>query len=56
MTDRIDHVAEAMELVAPPDYYQVTERTVQMAQVHATLALVEQQRVANLNRKECEQE
>jgi hypothetical protein len=42
MTERIDHAAEARELLEnyAPDYM--------VAQVHATLALVEQQRIANL--------
>ena len=42
MTERIDHAAEAIALLEnyAPDYT--------VAQVHATLALVEQQRIANL--------
>ena len=57
MTDRIDHAAEAWELLVA----SVSDQTVQSragfdaatlmtarAQVHATLALVEQQRIANL--------
>ena len=42
MTDRIDHAAEATALLEnyAPDYT--------VAMVHATLALVEQQRIANL--------
>lgn len=42
MNERIDHAAEAIAMLEnyAPDYT--------VAQVHATLALVEQQRVANL--------
>lgn len=46
MTERIDHAQQAVDLInhpfpAPPSY--LVE-----AQIHATLALVEQQRIANL--------
>ncbi len=41
MSGRIDHVAEAVDLLKNTP---IPER----AQVHATLALVEQQRIANL--------
>lgn len=42
MAEHIDHAAEAVKLLEnyAPDYM--------VAQVHATLALVEQQRIANL--------
>lgn len=47
MTERIDHVAEARHLLA--NYPGVVgNRPFDVAHVHATLALVEQQRIANL--------
>lgn len=46
MTERIDHAAKAERLVRLTDGY--LERNALQAQVHATLALVEQQRIANL--------
>ena len=58
MTDRVDHAAEARALLANADRYVTEDWPVQAgehkadilaaAQVHATLALVEQQRIANL--------
>ena len=50
MSERIDHVAEALR-VARQANGKTTEQAVPLvavAQVHATLALVEQQRIANL--------
>lgn len=44
MTDRIDHAAEAQRIIDNPPGGEAVRR----AQVHATLALVEQQRIANL--------
>lgn len=51
MSERIDHATEAVRTLA--QIVGVDERTNQItlaldAQVHATLALVEQQRIANL--------
>lgn len=53
MTERIDHVAEAREHLQaakenPADATLHTDPWLLAAQVHATLALVEQQRIANL--------
>ena len=50
MTERIDHVAEANRLLSEIAPFQTQHLEVAMttAQVHATLALVEQQRIANL--------
>lgn len=67
MADRIDHVAEALSLLATPaalaesikgveevsedwvdELRDAADRSIAAAQVHATLALVEQTRVANL--------
>ncbi|EYT61650.1 hypothetical protein [Microbacterium sp. UCD-TDU] len=59
MTERIDHAAEAMALFnsefgTKPNYlpYETADAqhllNILGAQVHATLALVEQQRIANL--------
>ncbi|MBL3699266.1 hypothetical protein [Leucobacter luti] len=51
MSDRIDHAAEARNCIS---YARTTESSAEAhlsqaeAQVHATLALVEQQRIANL--------
>lgn len=47
MTERTDHAAESRKLL---DGYPavVGNRPFDVAQVHATLALVEQQRIANL--------
>lgn len=49
MTDRIDHAAEAVNFLGATSYdtYGDDDRKVALAQVHATLALVEQQRAAN---------
>lgn len=47
MSQRIDHVAEAMKCIQWAHDHSAPEMLDQ-AQVHATLALVEQQRVANL--------
>lgn len=49
MTETIDHAAEARQIVET--FYAPSPEGAQMiteAQVHATLALVEQQRLANL--------
>ena len=54
MTDRIDHFAEArrlMSAVTTRDWAEESpyvDRRTAAAQVHATLALVEQQRIASL--------
>ena len=50
MTERIDHAAEAVNFLGAVTYdtHGDDDRKVQLAQVHATLALVEQQRIANL--------
>lgn len=56
MTDRIDHVAEAVGLISEAnrllnEFKPMTTEAAHLAavaQVHATLALVEQQRIANL--------
>lgn len=50
MTDRIDHASEAVNYLGAStvDTYGDDDRKVAIAQVHATLALVEQQRIANL--------
>lgn len=51
---RFDHVAQALSLDSAADQHLVTEEfafadmALKSAQVHATLALVEQQRIANL--------
>ena len=46
MTERIDHAAEALALINHP--YPAPPTYLAEAQIHATLALVEQQRIANL--------
>ena len=50
MTERIDHVAEAVNFLGATviDTYGDDDRKAAIAQVHATLALVEQQRIANV--------
>ena len=51
MTDRIDHAAEAvalLNLAAAAQHRGDPRHLIAAAQVHATLALVEQQRIANL--------
>lgn len=52
MTERTDHVAKAKEWLAmakrPELTMQETSSLAEVAGVHATLALVEQQRIANL--------
>lgn len=53
MTDRIDHVAETLRLADLSQHPNTGDPAVGAlyigaAQVHATLALVEQQRIANL--------
>lgn len=50
MSERIDHAAEAVNFLGAVsfDTYGDDDRKVALAQVHATLALVEQQRIANL--------
>ena len=47
MTERIDHAAEALRYLPATGDGMNTGR-IAVAQVHATLALVEQQRIANL--------
>jgi len=51
MSEPIDHVAEAIglrQLASAPAYAEQHGNLLAAAQVHATLALVEQQRYANL--------
>ena len=51
MSERVDHAAEAVEsLAAAKEWDTVPEAALLVAdaQAHATLALVEQQRIANL--------
>ena len=51
MTDRIDHAAEAvalLNLAAAAQHQGDPRHLIAAAQVHATLALTEQQRVGNL--------
>lgn len=50
MTKRIDHAVEARKVLEDlePHRGQHLELDSQLAQVHATLALVEQQRIANV--------
>lgn len=51
MTDRIDHAAEAvglLNLAATTQHQGDPRHLIAAAQVHASLALVEQQRIANL--------
>lgn len=53
MTERIDHTAAAREALAaaqmnPADADVITDPWLLAAQVHATLALIEQQRIANI--------
>ena len=50
MTERIDHASEAVNFLRATtfDTHGDDDRKVALAQVHATLALVEQQRIANL--------
>ena len=53
MTERIDHYAAAVSILKDAETagdMDLIAAIVQGAQVHATLALVEQQRVANLLR------
>ena len=50
MSDRIDHAAEAvalLNLAAAPQHQGDPRHLISASQVHATLALVEQQRIAN---------
>ena len=49
-SERIDHVAEALNNLGAfmAENYRYDERKVARAQVHATLALVEQERIRNL--------
>ena len=50
MTNRIDHAAEAvglLNLAAAAQHRGDPRHPIAAAQVHATLALVEQQRIAN---------
>ena len=56
MTEHIDHAAEAVRLIELSSVQPSADesRTVSAAaQVHATLALVEQQRIANLHAIAC---
>lgn len=52
MSARIDHAAKAVEWLTPAEgvglSWEETAALAALAQVHATLALVEQQRIANL--------
>ena len=50
MSERIDHAAEARRILSDVKPYEDQHLEVGMgsAQVHATLALVEQQRIANI--------
>lgn len=50
MTERIDHATTAKAILAntKPEEFGTTANWLAAAQVHATLALVEQQRIANL--------
>lgn len=52
MTERIDHAAEARTIIANTQPHQMGHTGnadwIALAQVHATLALIEQQRIANL--------
>lgn len=50
MTERIDHAEKAREWIGHRNVpsYGGSQHQVAVAQVHATLALVEQQRIANL--------
>lgn len=49
MTERIDHAAEALRVLEGAwDGRNVATDAPLVAQVHATLALVEQQRIANI--------
>ena len=51
MSDRIDHAAEAvalLNLAAAAQHQGDPRHLIAAAQVHASLALVEQQRIANL--------
>lgn len=50
MTERIDHTAQAVRVLDnfPHDDIADNQTALAWAQVHATLALVEQQRIANL--------
>lgn len=50
MTERIDHAAQAVRVLGnfPHEHIADSATALAWAQVHATLALVEQQRIANL--------
>ena len=48
MKDRIDHAAEAHRVISTMPSSDLIADAYAYAQVHATLALVEQQRIANL--------
>lgn len=48
MSERIDHAAAAARLVAESVVPSTDAELIGVAQVHSTLALVEQQRIANL--------
>lgn len=48
MADRIDHAAEARDTLTEVGYPASNEGAMLHALTHATLALVEQQRIANL--------
>lgn len=48
MTERIDHAAEAQRVMSIMPSGDTLSEAYAYSQVHATLALVEQQRIANL--------
>ena len=48
MTDRIDHAAEALRVIMALPSGDTLDQAYAYAQVHATLALAEQARIANL--------
>lgn len=48
MTEHIDHAAEARRIMSKPWSVESKAAAFAEAEVHATLALVEQQRIANL--------
>lgn len=57
MNERIDHAAKALEEIDNADTqlgideFGYADLSIMRAQVHATLALVEQQRIANMRRR-----
>ena len=48
MTDRIDHAAEAQKVLAMLSAWGYPSEMLARAQIHATLAIVEQLRIGNL--------